>query len=132
MVLDLNIGSLDMSVLTNALVSSRSSLPPSHPASKFHKHFLDILTARGQRPLFHQKNQPAARLARKISTTSLWLGLLDAVTIYLKKVMDQFSLCVTTMPIISISLPKDVSLELEYNALLESSPNYYVFLTRWS
>jgi hypothetical protein len=38
--------------------------------------------------------------------------------------MDRFSVRVA-MPIISISLPNDVSLELEYDAL-ESSPNYFV------
>jgi hypothetical protein len=120
MVFDLNIGSLDMSVLTDALVSSRASLPPSHPASKFHKHFLDILTAR-KLPLF-QKIQPLD-LQETISTISLWLGRLDAATIDLKRVMDRFPVSVA-MPIISISLPKDVSLELEYDAL-ESSPNYF-------
>ena len=121
MVFDLNIGSLDMSVLTDALVSSRASLSPSHPASKFHKHFLDILIAR-KLPLF-QKLQPLD-LQETISTISLWLGRLDAATRDLKKVMDRFPVDVA-MPTISISLPKDVILELEYDAL-ESSPNYFV------
>jgi hypothetical protein len=121
MVFDLNIGSLDMSVRTDALASSRASLPPSHPASKFHKHFLDILIAR-KLPLF-QKIQPLD-LQETISTISLWLGRLDAATRDLKKVMDRFPVGVA-MPTISIFLPKGVNLELEYDAL-ESSPNYFV------
>jgi hypothetical protein len=121
MVFDLNLGSLDMSVLTDASVSLRSSLSPSHPASKFHKHFLDILIAR-KLPLF--KKIEALDLQETISTISLWLGRLDAATRDLKNVMDRFPVSVA-MPTISISLPKDVSLELEYDAL-ESSPNYFV------
>jgi hypothetical protein len=121
MVFDLNIGSLDMSVLTDALVSSRASLPPGHPASQFHKHFLDMLIAR-KLPLF--QNIQRLDLQETISTISLWLGRLDAATRDLKKVMDRFPVDVA-MPTISISLPKDVSLELEYDAL-QSTPNYFV------
>jgi hypothetical protein len=82
MVFDLtNTGSLDISFLADALPSSRASLSPSHPASHFHNHFLEIFISR-KLPLF-QKIQPRD-LQETISTISMWLGRLDAATRDLK------------------------------------------------